>query len=158
MEQEDNMFTYTIMPDYGNAAYAWMKIPGEIANNVGQNIADATGWYGKHPISKELEADFILWAIEFEREVNEETEVIFHWLDFHSRGIALTQRLKVELGADVRVIYEKPYEDHEYAIEERREILLDGSFKLLESRRGRDPLAARTGLFFCSMVSKKEVP
>jgi hypothetical protein len=128
------MFTYTIMPDYGMAAYAWIKKPGDIANNVGGNIADATGWLGEHPISKELEADLAVWAIEFEREVNEETEKTFNWLDFHSRGIVLSRRLKAELGPDVRVIYEKPYEDHDCAIEERREILPDGSIKLLDSR------------------------
>lgn len=128
------MFTYTIMLDYGNAAYAWIKKPGDIANNVGGNIADATGWYGKHSLSIKLEADLVAWAIEFEREVNEETEKTFHWLDFHSRGIVLARRLKAELGPDVRVIYEKPYEDPDCAIEERREILLDGSIKLLDSR------------------------
>lgn len=132
------MYTYTIMPDYGNAAYAWIRKPGAVGPGVGGNIADGgTGWMGKHPISKELETDFAMWAIEFEGEVTDETELTFHWQDFHNRGLALARRLKTELGPDVRVIYEKPIEDPDCAIEERREILPDGKLLRLKERRKR---------------------
>ncbi len=137
------MFTYTIMPDYGNAAYAWVKKPGNIANNVGGNIADATGWLGEHSISTELESDFVTWSIEFESQVNNETKRTFHWANFHDRGVALARRLKAELGPNVRVIYEKPMEDPDYATEEIREILPDSSVKSLSSRYGNEPCGTK---------------
>lgn len=125
------MFTYTIMPDYGMASYAWVKNSGDMTSGVGGAVADATGWYGAHPLSKDLAADLSEWAIEFERnaECEVEAKMSFDWHKFHERGLTLARRVKAELGSDVRIIYEKPSEDPGCAVDERREILPDGSIK-----------------------------
>ena len=68
----EECYTYTIMPDFGNAAYAWVRGPGEIRCGVGGNMADYTGWYGDHLISKLLESDLAEWALEFEKNVNQD--------------------------------------------------------------------------------------
>jgi hypothetical protein len=119
------------MPDFGNAAYGWVKRPGLYRSGVGPNMADYSGWGGDHPISKELEADFSVWALEFECKVNStgSGDRLFDWRNFHDRGLALTRRLKAELGPKVKVRYVKPCEDPGEAIESCTEILADGSLK-----------------------------
>ncbi|MEI7432508.1 MAG: hypothetical protein WCL27_18840, partial [Betaproteobacteria bacterium] len=130
----EECYTYTIMPDYGNAAYAWVRKPGEIRCGVGGNMADASGWSGAHPISMQLEADFTSWAVEFESKVRQDpSDRLFDWRNFHDRGLALARRVKAELGPDIKVIYEKPCEDPSDAVEMRTEILADGSLKTLRT-------------------------
>jgi hypothetical protein len=41
--------------------------------------------------------------------------------------------LKEEVGDTYRVVYEKPCEDPEYQVDERREVLADGTWVLLPS-------------------------
>jgi hypothetical protein len=122
---DDGRYTYTIMPDYGCAPYGWA---------AGGNMADQYGWDGIHPISKELEADFTNWALDFEINVRPgifSGDRRFDWRNFHDRGRALVRRLKAELGPEIRVIYKKPMEDPEHTVEESTEILTDGSLKTL---------------------------
>ena len=49
------------------------------------------------------------------------------WAAFHTIGLALAWRLKCELGSAARVIYEKPREAPLCKLNNRREVLLDGS-------------------------------
>lgn len=127
---------YTIMPDYGGA-YGWIIRDGDETHGVGPNHADTTGWYGDHPISDELQRDFREWQIRFEREVapwrqgHPLYDLSFNWAWFHARGLELCRRLKQELGDVVRIVYIKASEDPDSDVEHRREILLDGSLKLL---------------------------
>jgi hypothetical protein len=55
----------------------------------------------------------------------------FDWTWFHAGGLELCRRLKQELGDRVRIVYIKASEDPDTDVEHRREILLDGSHKLL---------------------------
>lgn len=117
---------YTIMPDYGGA-YGWINREGTDA--LGPNHADTCGWGGDHPISDELQAAFAAWQTEFEcAPMDHEAGIaILDWVRYHARGIALTNRLKAELGDAASVYYEKPVEDPNQRLHERVEVLLDGS-------------------------------
>jgi hypothetical protein len=127
----DECYTYTIMPDFGNAPYGWMKRPGQYRCGVGPNMADSSGWSGDHPISKELDADFSAWSLEFECNVNStgSGDRLFDWRNFHDRGLELARRLKAELGPQIKVRYEKPIEDPGEAVETVTEILANGTLK-----------------------------
>ena len=49
------------------------------------------------------------------------------WIAFHARGLHLARELKAEVGDAYRVVYEKPAEDPNSSLDERREVLADGS-------------------------------
>lgn len=117
---------YTIMPDYGGA-YGWINREGTDA--LGPNHADTSGWGGDHPISEELQESFAAWQTGFERAQNdwEAGIALLDWPRFHERGMALARRLKAELGDVARIYYEKPVEDPNQRVNERVEILADGT-------------------------------
>lgn len=122
----EECYTYTIMPDFGNAAYGWVITPGEIRRGVGGNMADYTGWCGDHSISKQLEHDFAEWSLEFEKNVDVYGNAPdFDWENYHKRGLALARKLKSELGSEIRVRYVKPCEDPGSETNTCTEILLD---------------------------------
>lgn len=131
---------YTILPEHGGA-YGWIIRDGDETHGVGPNHADTTGWDGDHPISDELHRDFREWQIRFEREVapwrqgHPLFDLSFDWTWFHARGLELCRRLKQELGDAVRIVYIKPSEDPDFKVDQRREILLDGSLRSLPTVR-----------------------
>ena len=99
----------TIMADYGNGPYAWLKDASDERGYVGANIADAVaGVCGDPPVSQALEHDFAEWVISFEREADRPS---FDWPGFHSRGLALSHRLFREIGQSFRIFYVKSHED-----------------------------------------------
>lgn len=129
----------TIMLDYGQA-YGWRQ-PSDAPPwaGVGSNIAGPGGWGADLPISSDLENAFIKWQGEFESHAWHESAdkagyANFDWMNFHARGLALTIRLKAELGDAAVVIYEKPFEDPNRNEHERTEILAGGQLRLLPSR------------------------
>lgn len=127
---------YTVMPDYGGA-YAWINREGTAA--LGPNCADTASWAGDHPISDALHAAFTDWQREFECAAFafvESSVVALDWIAYHERGIELAWRLKNELGAAARVFYEKPIEDPNVYLDERREVLRDGSLRKEPARSG----------------------
>lgn len=112
--------TITIMADFGNGPYAWIKDASDESRWVGGNIADAVSGFGKkYGVPAELEKQFAAWVIRFERECNNPT---FDWNDFHGEGVALSQHLKQVLGDAYRVVYVKPREDPNHGINRRTEI------------------------------------
>jgi hypothetical protein len=113
----------TIMADYGNGPYAWLKDASDERSYVGTNIADAVaGFCGDPPVSRALENDFAEWAISFERGADSPA---FDWPGFHSCGIALSHRLFREIGRSFRIFYVKPHEDPKHDENGRIEILGD---------------------------------
>ncbi|MDB5871546.1 MAG: hypothetical protein JWQ07_988 [Ramlibacter sp.] len=113
---------YSIMAEYGGA-YAWINVRGTQA--LGPMCADVDGWHGDHPISDALHKDFAAWQDEFERtgpyihgSINRDA--------FHARGLALTFRLKLEIGDVARVFY---CNDSASMLPPRVEVLLDGSIQ-----------------------------
>lgn len=127
----------TVMVDYGNAPFLWrVDDPGRAG--VGTNICDAVCWRESFPMSEGLWRKFADWAIEFDRTTFYSDDFDangWNWTDFHVRGLELAHWLKEEVGDTYRVVYEKPCEDPEYEVDERREVLTDRTFVPLPSFR-----------------------
>lgn len=101
--------TLTIMPDFGNGPYAWLR-DENWERGIGPNIADATGGLSEtYPaVPLWLDQAFAAWVICFERYCEDSR---FDWATFHEEGRWLTSLLCHFVPADVRVVYKKPCED-----------------------------------------------
>lgn len=128
----------TVMVDYGNAPFLWLvdcpKVKG-----IGGNICDGTCWDETLPMSEPLWQMFADWAIEFDRTefyLDSYDADDWDWPAFHARGLELSRRLKAEVGTRYHVVYDKPCEDPNCTLDERREILADGSLLALPPLRG----------------------
>jgi hypothetical protein len=127
---------YTIMPDFGGA-YGWTIEDGDENTGVGVNHAGYYGWEGEHSISESLQKAFAEWQLIFDKDDSlwqNSHQSSFDWDSFHATGLKLCFLLKQELGDDVRIIYEKPFEDPNREQHERLEILLDGNVLELPNR------------------------
>lgn len=104
----------TIMPDYGNAPWAWSRLfPSSCSvasEGFGPNIGDFFGLPGIG-LSVELQAAFSDWAVRFENGAHSSD---FDWPSFHAEGLALAQQLKAEVGDRFEIVYSKPVEDPGY--------------------------------------------
>lgn len=121
--------TYTIMTHIGCGEYAWIKRPGDALAGLGSDCADHIEWHGDQPISEKLQNAFSAWVLEIERAplIDNYCYRNLEWEDVHRRGIEYAHQLKRELGDSITVIYLKPSEDPQREIDERREVLADGS-------------------------------
>ena len=123
----------TLCPDYGGP-WAWIdpdNIDGECHC---MPVGDGDSWYGACPMPESLIASFAQWQTAFNIAPWDSTEhAILDWASFHQRGLELAIALKRALGQDIRVIYQKPFEDPGREDMERAEVLADGSLKLLPS-------------------------
>ncbi len=128
----NNIPTLTIMPDFGSA-YGWYKKPGASEHGLGGCHADGCGWSADPQISEALHGEFADWQAVFETHAGNR-DYTFDWQNFHHQGVALTIRLKQEVGNAAIVVYEKPFEDPNGTINERVEVHLDGSLTPLMSR------------------------
>jgi hypothetical protein len=116
---------YIVMAEYGGT-YDWIRMEEVDGGNSSQ--AFVCDWIFKHPISEGLHKSFISWLREFERApVDDGCVADLDWPRFHDRGLALTRRVKAELGDAARIFYVKAYEDPNGYVNERVEILADGS-------------------------------
>lgn len=130
--------TITPMPDYGGA-FGWVHHCDTLAGDrgVGLNCWCIHSWGDDETrFSDDLRVAVETWqdrfeGIDFERSVSEPP---FDWDAFHAEGLALAHRLRAALGPDVRLIYEKPYEDPDCDVDGRREVLPDGSLRPLPPR------------------------
>ena len=114
--------TITIMADFGNGPYAWLKDASDESRWVGGNVADAVSGFGEeYGVPAELEKQFADWVMRFECEYNNPS---FDWNAFHREGMTLCQHLKRVLGEAYRVVYVKPHEDPNYRTNRRTEIFL----------------------------------
>jgi hypothetical protein len=132
---DDSRPVLTLMPDYGFGPFLWINREPRTLGGVGGNCCSADSACGEHPLSRELLADLSRWVRQFERAPTRETDnapfcVDLDWESFHERGLVLAKRLKTEVGEAWRVVYEKPKEDPNCRVSERREILMDGSLGL----------------------------
>lgn len=131
----------TIMPDFGNGPYAWIKDADDDTCWVGGCTADALSGFefSDYKVSAALEADFAAWMTWFGREALGDAALSMDWNSFHEQGFALAKRLKAELGDQVRVVYDKPVEDPAYKLraptQVRMEVLSDGTLKPITLRR-----------------------
>ena len=104
---------------------------------VGANLCDGVFWDESFRMSEGLWRKFADWAIEFDRTEFYSDDIDEDWdrIAFHARGLELARWLKEEVGDTYRVVYEKPCEDPEYQVDERREVLADGTLVPLPSFR-----------------------
>ena len=136
----------TVMVDYGNAPFLWLVDSPE-EGGIGGNLCDGTSWDESFPMSEGLWRKFADWAIEFDRTAFYSDKFNadgWDWLAFHARGLQLSRWLKEEVGDAYRVVYDKPCEDPNHHIDERTEILADGTLLPLPPFRSPfDATAAR---------------
>jgi len=148
----------TVMDDYGTGSLLWLNWIG--ADNLGAggrgceiNYRYENSGYrcGLHPLSDELFKAFKEWIAAGADAsstdgalVNPDDPmfsdylvkpaIILNWSDFHVRGLELAQRLKEEVGAAFRVIYEKSFADPARENGQRFEVFDDGSIIELPPR------------------------
>jgi len=131
----------TVMVDYGNAPFLWL-VDNPDQGGVGPNWCDGMFWDESLPMSEGLWRKFAGWAIEFDRTsfYSDDFDADdWDWLAFHARGLQLSRWLKEEVGAAYRVVYDKPFEDPNHRIDERTEILADGTLFPLQPFRSPFP-------------------
>lgn len=123
------MLKYTIMADYGGA-YAWVKPADDTTSVVGPNCADTFGgmvntWYGRHPISAQLDLAFARWQLQFEAtSPSREEAPACGWDKFHAQGVALARRLHEELNGAAVVVYRPCSEDPRYSARRSRDVAI----------------------------------
>ena len=126
----------TVMVDYGMTPFLWL-VDDPNQSGIGGIVCDGTGFNDGSPISEGLWRKFADWAFTSTRLYSSNSENNdWDWLAFHERGIQLTRWLKEEVREKYRVVYNKPSDDPNHQIDEKREILADGTFvPLLIPRR-----------------------
>ena len=120
----------TILPETGGPFIWVIRTPEK--RGVGPCLCDGMGWDESMPLSEGLFLKFSDWQLTFEmasRDAGYSDDLgdDWDWAAFHTRGLQLACWLKEEVGAAYRVVYAKPYQDPNCHIEERQEILMDGS-------------------------------
>jgi hypothetical protein len=140
----------TVMVDYGNAPFLWLvdRLEG---GGIGGMLCSGSGWDESCPMSEGLWRKFADWAIAFDQTsfYNDNfNDRDWDWLAFHARGLQLSRWLKEEVGHDYRVVYVKPCEDPNDRLDERTEILADGSLRSLPPLGGSRPQPRR----FCQHI------
>jgi hypothetical protein len=125
----------TVLPEFGGPFIWVLERPGQ--GGVGPCLCDCMGWDEAMPLSEGLFIKFSDWAWSLDQ-----TEHIFDgfgddwdWAAFHARGLHLSRWLKDEVGHTHRVVYIKSGQDPQHRIDERREILADGTLLPLPSFR-----------------------
>ena len=143
----------TVMVDYGFAPFLWL-VERPDQGGVGDLICESYAWEDYYPMSEVLWRQFALWANTFECAsecasfYTEDFDAdCWDWLAFHARGLQLARLLKAEVGDAYRVVYYKTMEDPNYRIDERREILADGTLLALPPLPG-----SREPLRFCERI------
>ena len=140
----------TVMVDYGSAPFLWLADQPDTVG-VGENLCNATFWDASLPLSEGLWRQFADWATEFNRTAfySDAFDASgWDWIGYHARGLRLARLLKEEVGDAYRVIYDKPCEDPNHRIDERREVVADGSLVPIPVSRDAFPEPPR----FCQHI------
>lgn len=116
----------TIYPDFGTDAWYWINYSG--TDSIQGGIPKVSPEVLLRKVPKKLMEDFHKWHLIFNKYAFEYEQVRrpFDWKSFHYSGIQLSVRLKQAVKEDIRVFYEKPLEDPNHHLNERREVLADG--------------------------------
>lgn len=131
----------TVLPEVGGPFIWIVRYPEQ--NGVGPCLCDGMGWDESMPLSVGLFLKFSDWQLAFElasRDVGYSDDLgnDWDWTAFHARGLQLSCWLKEEVGSAYRVVYTKPYQDPNFYIGARQEILTDGTILVLPSSRQLD--------------------
>lgn len=118
---------FTIWPEYGQS-FLWINTSGTDSLRGGPYSKEVAKL--ERSISKSLMSRLEDWQLVYECNAYESTEEgggrPYDWKTFHTVGIHLAVQLKEELGDRARVFYEKPMEDPNNHLNQRREVLVDG--------------------------------
>jgi hypothetical protein len=116
----------TIYPDYGHDGWHWINFKDTDSLQGGFSQKGYEILMRKFP--KALMENFRDWHLVYTRNADdfEQGRRPFDWQSFHYIGIQLSVRLKQALKDDARVFYEKPMEDPNDHLNQRREVLIDG--------------------------------
>ncbi len=120
----------TVLAEVGEPFIWLVSRPEE--GGVGPCLCDSMGWDECYPLSEGLFHKFSDWALDFDnasRDAGHTNELgdDWNWFSFHARGMQLSRWLKDEVGGSYRVVYMKYGADPNHQIDERTEILADGS-------------------------------
>ncbi len=128
----------TVLPEYALGAFLWINRDPSSGGGLGPNLYDATFWDDSFLMSEGLWQKFADWAMDFDRMEFYQPDVDdrdWDWIAFHTRGLQLSRWLKEEVGEQYTVVYRKPFDDPNQRLEERREVLADGTLVELASFR-----------------------
>lgn len=122
----------TIMPEFGGA-WGWIREPG--AKGVGSCFASDDWWGEDQELPSDLLYHFKKWQTVFEALALDQPEMI-NWPVFHERGLELCRELREYLSTDIRLFYEKPWEDPDCDTDEKgqqwlSEIMPDGKIRIV---------------------------
>lgn len=105
---------FVVMADNSLGEFLWCREDNEDPLPLcGSNMYSLMDRDDPDPImSIELFRDFCFWAELYLVYVPTNDDVFdFDWDDFNKKGLELAQRLKAELGRDIKVRYVKPPDD-----------------------------------------------
>lgn len=120
----------TVLPEAGGPFIWIVKRPDQ--GGVGPCLCDTMGWDDSMPLSEGLFLKFWDWEVALDSAIRDagygdDLGDDWDWPAFHARGMQLSCWLKEEVGAAYRVVYMKASEDPNHRIDERTEILADGT-------------------------------
>ena len=120
----------TVLPEVGGPFIWIVKFPDQ--GGVGPCLCDTMGWDEMLPLSEGLFLKFWDWEVALDSAIRDagygdDLGDDWDWPAFHARGMQLSCWLKEEVGAAYRVVYMKASEDPNHRIDERTEILADGT-------------------------------
>ena len=120
----------TVLPEVGGPFIWIVERPDQ--GGVGPCLCDTMGWDGMLPLSEGLFLKFWDWEVALDSAIKDagygdDLGDDWNWPAFHARGMQLSCWLKEEVGAAYRVVYMKASEDPNRRIDERTEILADGT-------------------------------
>lgn len=132
----------TVLPEVGGPFIWIVKFPDQ--GGVGPCLCDTMGWDEMLPLSEGLFLKFWDWEVALDSAIRDagygdDLGDDWDWPAFHARGMQLSCWLKEEVGAAYRVVYMKASEDPNHRIDERTEILADGTLLPLQPFRSPFP-------------------
>ena len=120
----------TVLPEVGGPFIWIVERPDQ--GGVGPCLCDTMGWDEMLPLSEGLFLKFWDWEVALDSAIKDagygdDLGDDWNWPAFHARGMQLSCWLKEEVGVAYRVVYMKASEDPNRRIDERTEILADGT-------------------------------
>ena len=129
----------SILPEFGGP-FIWCVTDAD-EPGVGPCLCDSLGGsdFCPFPLSEGLFVKFSDWALTLDQSEHllKGFGDDWDWTAFHARGMQLARWLKEDVGHAHRVVYIKAPEDPNYRIDERVEILADGTIVSLPPFRHR---------------------
>ncbi len=133
----------TVLPEFGGPFIWVVRRPDQ--GGVGPCLCDSMGWDESMPLSEGLFTKFSDWTNSLDQTLHifDGFGEDWDWLAFHARGLHLSRWLKEDVGDAYRVVYCKSGQDPNHCLDERTEILADGTLLPLQPFRSPFPESRR---------------